>query len=190
MYKRQIQDIRKALPQEIPAGVASIIRNYYDCDPLTFNTDWAGTMPMWGLTMWAERGVPGAIEYVQAWFDAHATRDPMLSDEEFRNTYTGHKSRVIRGPVLPFTMYCGIFALNFPCAALFRQRGDERAKQVCTDIADAILYRGRRNGRGLAAHDDHWEYDIPDACFFNVEPLMQAASVETERGWPYAQLAA
>jgi hypothetical protein len=186
-----IQDIRKALPQEIPAGVASIIRNYYDRDPLTFNTDWAGTMPMWGLTMWAQRGVPGAIEYAAAWFDAHAQRDPTLSDEEFCKTYTGHKSRVIRGRVLPFTMYCGIFALNFPCAALFRQTGDERARQVCLDIADSILYRGRRNGRGLAAHDDYWEYDIPDACFFNVEPLMQAAAiVEPQRGWPYVQLAA
>ena len=86
------------------SGVASIIRNYYDRDPLTFNTDWSGTMPMWGLTMWAKRGVPGAIEYVQAWFDAHVRRDPSLSDEEFCKTYTGHKSRVIRGRHLPFTI--------------------------------------------------------------------------------------
>jgi rhamnogalacturonyl hydrolase YesR len=185
-----IEQIRRALPPEVPAGVASIIRNYYDRDPLTFNTDWSGTMPMWGLTMWAKRGVPGALEYVQAWFDAHVRRDPTLSDEEFCKTYTGHKSRVVRGRHLPFTMYCGIFALNLPCAALFHQAGNERAKHVCLDIADAILYRGRRNQHGLAAHDDYWEYDIPDACFFNVEPLMQAASVDPERGWPYVTLAA
>ncbi|MGB7160948.1 MAG: hypothetical protein WBD40_23000 [Tepidisphaeraceae bacterium] len=92
-----IDQIRRALPQEVPAGVASIIRNYYDRDPLTFNTDWAGTMPMWGLTMWADRGVPGAIEYVAAWFDAHLRRDPALSDDDFCKTYTGHRSRVIRG---------------------------------------------------------------------------------------------
>ena len=39
-----IEQIRRALPQEVPAGVAAIIRNYYDRDPITFNTDWAGTM--------------------------------------------------------------------------------------------------------------------------------------------------
>ena len=78
-------------------------------------------------------------------------------------------------------MYCGMFALNFPCAELFKQTGDERAKQVCIDVADAILYRGRRNQFGHAAHDDHWEYDIPDACFFNVEPLMQAARSSRSR---------
>src|SRR5215213_7572193 len=87
-----LEQIRAALPSELPPGVASIIRNYYDRDPLSFNTDWAGTMPMWGLTMWARRGVPGALAYVQAWFDAHVNRDPGLSDAEFCTTYTGHKS--------------------------------------------------------------------------------------------------
>jgi hypothetical protein len=178
-----IDQIRQALPKEIPAGVAAIIRNYYDRDPITFNTDWAGTMPMWGLMMWAKRGVPGALEYVQAWFEAHLARDLKLSEDEFCKTYTGHRSRVIRGRHLPFTMYSGLFALNFPCAELFKQTGDIRAKEVCIDIADAILYRGRRNQFGHAAHDDYWEYDIPDACFFNVEPLMQAASVDPEGGW-------
>jgi len=184
-----LDQIRRALPQEVPAGVACIIKNYYDRDPLTFNTDWSGTMPMWGLTMWAQRGVPGALEYVRAWFDAHLKRDPTLSDEQFFKTYTGHTSRVVRGRHLPFTMYCGLFAMNYPCAELFKQAGDQRAREVCIDVADAILYRGRRNQFGLSAHDDHWEYDIPDACFFNVEPLMQAAAVHAE-GWPYVRLAA
>jgi rhamnogalacturonyl hydrolase YesR len=185
-----IDQIKAALPKELPAGVAAIIKNYYDRDPITFNTDWAGTMPMWGLTMWAKRGVPGALEYVQAWFEAHLKRDPGLSDEELFKTYTGHHSRVIRGRHLPFTMYCGLFAINYPCAQLFKQTGDERARETCIDIAGAILYRGRRNSFGHAAHDDHWEYDIPDACFFNVEPLMQAASVAGESGWIFTKAAA
>src|SRR4051794_23996985 len=144
------QQIRQALPQEVPPGVAAIIRNYYDRDPITFNTDWAGTMPMWGLAMGARRGVPGAIEYVRAWFEAHLKRDPGLSDEELFKTYTGHRSRVIRGRQLPFTMYSGLFGLVFPCAELYDQTGDERARAACIDVADAILYRGRRNGFGLA----------------------------------------
>jgi len=185
-----IDQIRKALPQELPAGVAAIIRNYYDRDPITFNTDWAGTMPMWALTMWAKRGVPGALEYVQAWFEAHLKRDPKLSDDELFKTYTGHRSRIIRGRQLPFTMYCGLFALNYPCAEIYKQTGDIRAKEVCIDVADAIVYRGRRNSFGHAAHDDHWEYDIPDACFFNAEPLMQAASIDPENGWIYIKAAA
>lgn len=187
--KITIDQIRAALPQEVPAGVAAIIRNYYDREPISFNTDWAGTMPMWGLTMWAKRGVPGALDYVRAWFEAHVARDPKLSDEEFFKTYTGHRSRVIRGRQLPFTMYCGLFGLNYPCSELFKQTGDDRARQVCIDVADAILYRARRNRFGHSAHDDHWEYDIPDACFFTVEPLMRAATVEPERGWPYVEIA-
>jgi rhamnogalacturonyl hydrolase YesR len=87
-------------------------------------------------------------------------------------------------------MYCGLFAINYPCAELFKQTGDLRAREACIDIADAILYRGRRNSFGHAAHDDHWEYDIPDACFFNVEPLMQAASVAGEGGAVYLKAAA
>src|SRR5947208_13521287 len=90
-----LEQIRKALPTEAPAGVAAIIRNYFDRDPIGFNTDWAGTMPMWGLMMCSRRRVPGARDYVQAWFEAHLKRDPALSDEDFFKTYTGHRSRVI-----------------------------------------------------------------------------------------------
>jgi hypothetical protein len=184
-----IEQIRRALPNELPLGIAAIVRNYFDRDPLAFNTDWAGTMPMWGLSMWARRGLPGAIECVRAWFEAHLRRDPRLTDEEFFATYTGHRSRVIRGRHLPFTMYSGLFGLAMPCAELFHQTGDARARDVCIDVADAILYRGRRNSLGLASHDDHWEYDIPDACFFTVQPLMSAASVDPEDGGTYVKLA-
>src|SRR5437867_682589 len=123
-----LQQILVALPRDLPAGLAAIIRNYYDRDPLSFNTDWAGTMPMWGLLMWARRGVPGALDYVRTWFESHLKRDPLLSDDEFFKTYTGHRSRVIRGRHLPFTMYSGLFGLAFPCAGLYQQTGDQRAR--------------------------------------------------------------
>jgi hypothetical protein len=178
-----------SLLADVPAGVAAAIRNYLSRDPLTFNTDWAGTMPMWGLAMWARRGVPECLDYVKAWFEAHLARDPRLSDEELLKTYCGHASRVIRGQHLPFTMYCGQFGLNFPCSELFLQAGDERARQVCIDVADAIVYRARRNRFGQSAHDDDWEYDIPDACFFTVEPLMRAAAVDPEGGRVYVRAA-
>jgi hypothetical protein len=181
--------IRQSLPKDLPAGIAAIIKNCYDRDPLSFNTDWAGTMPMWGLAMWARRGVPGALDYVRAWFEAHLQRDPKLSDEEFCKTYTGHKARVIRGRHLPFTMYAGLFGLAYPTSELFKQAGDERAREVCLDVADAILYVSRRNRYGLVAHDDTWEYDIPDVGFFTVEPLMRAAEIDPETGWPYRKAA-
>src|SRR5947209_8461865 len=74
-----LAQLRDSLPSSLPEGIASIIHNYYERDPLTFNTDWSGTMPMWGLTMWARRGVPGALDYVTAWFEAHLARDPKLT---------------------------------------------------------------------------------------------------------------
>lgn len=184
-----LEQIRQSLPRDVPPGVAAIIRNYFDRDPLSFNTDWAGTMPMWGLTMGARRGVPGALDYVRAWFEAHLARDPGLSDEQFLKTYTGHNSRVIRGRHLPFTTYAGLYGLAYPTAELFRQTGDVRARETCLDVADAILFLSRRNRYGLVAHDDDWEYDIPDAGFFTVEPLMQAASIDPENGWPYRRAA-
>jgi rhamnogalacturonyl hydrolase YesR len=133
--------------------------------------------------------VPGCLEYVKAWFEAHLARDPKLTDEQLFKTYTGHHSRVIRGGPLPFTMYCGLFGLNFPCSELFMQTGDARARQVCLDVGDAIVHRQRRNQFGHGAHDDHWEYDIPDACFFTVEPLMRAASVDPDGGRLYVDAA-
>lgn len=184
-----IDQIRASMPAELPPGVAAIVRNYYDRPPISFNTDWAGTMPMWGLMMWAHRGLPGAREYVRAWFDAHLQRDPGLSDEQLYQTYNGHRSRVIRGRQLPFTTYCGLYGLNYPCSELYLQSGDERARQVCQDVADTIVYRARRNRFGLVGHDDHWAYDIPDAGFFVIEPLMRSAAIESENGWVYRKQA-
>jgi rhamnogalacturonyl hydrolase YesR len=190
-YRDVTQDqIKTALPKGLPDGIAAIIKNYYDREPLSFNTDWAGTMPMWGLTMWAKRGVPGALDCVKAWFEAHLERDPKLSDEEFKKTYNGHGARTFRGRHLPFTMYCGLFGMIYPCAELFLQTGDQRAREVCIDVANAIMYHARRNRYGLLAHDDHWVYDIPDAGFFNIHPLKMAALVADKNdAYAYTRMA-
>src|SRR5689334_6978006 len=100
-----LDQIRKALPPAVPVGLEKVIKNYFDRDPITFNTDWAGTMPIWGPAMRSHRGVPGCLAYVKACFEALRARDPKLSDEDLFKTYTGHRSRVIRGRQLPFTMY-------------------------------------------------------------------------------------
>jgi rhamnogalacturonyl hydrolase YesR len=133
---------------------------------------------MWGLMMWAKRGVPGALDCVKGWFEAHVQRDLKLSDAEFAKTYTGHGSRVIRGTYLPFAMYCGFYGMIYPLAELFSQTGDPRAKTTVMEIADALLYRSRRNKFGLVAHDDNWIYDIPDAGFMAILSAMMAAKAE------------
>jgi rhamnogalacturonyl hydrolase YesR len=140
--------------------------------------------------MWAKRGIPGALDCAKAWFEAHLERDPRLTDEQFKKTYNGHGSRTIRGRHLPFTMYCGLFGMIYPCAELFLQAGDTRAREVCIDVADAIMYKARRNRFGLLAHDDHWQYDIPDAGFFNIHPLKMAALVADEKdAYAYTRMA-
>ena len=173
-----LEQIRQALPAELPAGIARIIRNYYERESLAFNTDWAGTMPMWALLKWAKRGVPGTLDCVKAWFEAHVQRDLKLTDDEFGKTYTGRGSRLLRGTHLPFTMYAGFFGLVFPLSDLFFQTGDLRAKTTCQEIGDAIMYLSRRNQYGLIAHDNHWIYDIPDAGFFAIQALMLVAKVD------------
>ncbi len=181
------EQIRQTLPAELPAGIARIIRNYYERESLAFNTDWAGTMPMWGLMMWAKRGVPGALDCVKTWFEAHLQRDPKLSDAEFLNTYSGHKSRVIHGTYLPFTTYCCFYGMIYPLAELFFQTGDQRAKTTCLEIADAMMYRSRRDRYGLMAHDDTWQYFIPDAGFMATLPLMMAAKVDPTQAQPFVK---
>jgi rhamnogalacturonyl hydrolase YesR len=184
-----LEAIKAKLPAELPTGIAAIIKNYLDHDPLTFNTDWFGTMPLFGLLRWAKRGVPGTLDYAKSWFEAHVKHDPKMTDEAFWKTYGGHNSRVIRMKHLPITTYCGLYGLAYPCHELFLQTGDERARETVLEIGQTILHKARRHGNGLLAHDDHWDKAIPDACFFNVEPLMRAAQLDDRHGEVYQEQA-
>lgn len=178
--------------RRLPSNVAGLIRGVLAKEPESFNTDWYGTLAVEGLLRWSRRGLPEGLGFAQEWFEFHAAHDQGLSDEEFWRTYNGPRSRIIRGRVLPFTMYSGFFGLPFPCHLLHQITGDPRARQVCLDVADAILHRAARERHGLVLHDDSvWSselgdsFTIPDTIYFAARSLMIASQLEARIGDVY-----
>lgn len=162
-------------------GIGRILEHYLNRDPATLNSDWFGTLPVYGLLKWASRGVPQAVPYAQSWLRARIEHDSRLDDEAFLGSYDGHHSRVVRLRHLPITTYAGFFGVAIACHELHRATGDPLAADVVTDTADTILHRVRRHGNGLVAHDDAWDKAIPDTCFFATEALMRGAAVSPQQ---------
>lgn len=176
----------------LPTGIKAIINHLLSKTPGCWNTDWDGTMAIEALLGWKSKGVPEALEYAKNWFDFHIENDPKLTDDELYNTYSGPRSRIIRGKYLPFTMYSGFFGLPFPCYEIFRITGDERAKQICLNVADAILHIAARDQRGLVLHDDGVHrgetintFTIPDTMYFVTKALMIASILDDKIGEVY-----
>lgn len=162
-------------------------------EPAYWNTDWDGTMAMESLLGWSRRGVEGTLEYARDWLDFHIDNDHKLSDEEFYDTFSGPSTcRIMRGKYLPFTMYSGFFGLPFPCYELYRINGDERAIDICMDVANAILHKSARNKYGLVLHDDGVSsregsktFTIPDSIYFVTKALMIASVLDRVHGEVY-----
>ena len=177
-----VDSIRRRLPPSAPEGVASIIANALARTPASINTDWFGTLLTTGLLEWGRRGIPEASTFARQWLAHH------LDSREVA-PYSGHGSRTVRAGGIPITTYCGHFGLGFPAFKIARQFGDARARQVCLDVASIILHQTARNRFGMVAHADNDDFVIPDTCFFTVVPLMMAAALDPQRGWPYREQA-
>lgn len=180
----------------LPSGFRAVVNHIMSKKPEYWNTDWDGTMAIEALLGWKTRGVPEALEYAKKWLDFHIESDYKLSDDEFYDTYSGPHSRIIRGKHLPFTMYSGFFGLPFPCYEIYRSTGDERAKQICLDVANAILHVAARDQRGLVLHDDGVRkgefinfFTIPDTMYFVTKALMIASVLDDKIGDVYREQA-
>lgn len=178
---------------QLPIGFKAIIDHMLSKDPGYYNTDWDGTMAMESLLGWSLRGVPNTLEFAQKWLDFHIDNDQRLTDEQIYDTFPGPRSsRIIRGQYLPFTMYSGFFGLPFPCFELYKQNNDKRARQVCLDVANAILHQSARDRHGLVLHDDGVRsredsktFTIPDTIYFVTKALMIASLLDKKIGIVY-----
>jgi len=177
-----VTSVKDRLPQSLPAGVAAIIANTLSLNPASLNTDWFGTMLMYGLLQWESRGFPEVRAFAQAWLDYHR-KSPEVSK------YDGPVSRRFKAGGIEITSYCGQFGLAFPCYWMARLFHDATARSVCTDIADFILHQSARNRLGMVAHDDNAEFAIPDTCYFAAGPLILAAMLSQEHGEVYRRQA-
>ncbi len=179
--------------EKIPPKFQAVIDHLLSIEPGYWNTDWDGTMAMESLLGWSRRGIEGTLEYARDWLDFHIENDHKLSDEEFYDTFSGPSTcRIMRGKYLPFTMYSGFFGLPFPCYELYRINGDERAKDICMDVANAILHKSARNKYGLVLHDDGVNsrdgsktFTIPDSIYFVTKALMIASVLDGIHGEVY-----
>jgi hypothetical protein len=183
------------LTVDVPVPIAAVLRDLLRREPAALNTDWDGTMPVEALLLWSRLGLAEGRTLAERWFEYHLEHDHRLSDAEFCRTYQGPVSRVVRSGVLPFSLYSGLYGLAFPCHELYRLTGDARARQVCLDVADAILHLAPREGHGLILHDDHvlerdqgW-FTIPDAIYFAVRALMIASTLDAQAGPVYRKQA-
>ncbi len=179
--------------EKIPSKFKAILDHLVSKDPGYWNTDWDGTMAVESLIIWSRRGIPGTLEFARKWLDFHIENDNKLSDEEIYHSFSGPGNcRIMRGKYLPFTMYSGFFGLPFPCYELYKTDGDERAKQICMDVANAILHKSARNNYGLVLHDDGVNsrdgsktFTIPDSIYFVTRTLMIASMLDEEHGEVY-----
>ncbi len=137
---------------------------------------------MKGLLEWGREHVPEDGSFAKAWLARHAGSESVAR-------FSGPRGRVIRVGGVPITTYCGHFGVAFPCFELFRQFKDERARRVCIELADVILHQTRRDRFGMVATDDFADYAIPDTCYFVVDPLMIASTLDSRHGDVYREQA-
>lgn len=168
---------------EINKGVQKIIENSLKKDPSELNIDWFGTMLISGLLNWYDLGYPQVKDFSEKWWNYHLKRQPSLSDEEFHLENGGLLSRLYRDYTIPFSTYAGYFGLSFACNKIYDLTNNEKAKQMCIDVADCILHRCARNSLGLVMHDDgDSPFTIPDVSYFVSPPLFYASKLDENQG--------
>jgi rhamnogalacturonyl hydrolase YesR len=159
------------LPGGIPPGVPALLRKLLAREPSSFNTDWFGNMPVYGMLLWARRGAPDARSFATRWLEHHLGAADVA-------TYSGARSRQIIAGGLPLTTYAGHFGAALPCLELARQAKHDGARRVSIDLGRIVLHEVSRNRFGLVNHDDYSEFAIPDTCYFAVAALMAAAELD------------
>lgn len=166
----------------IPTNIKALISKTLEQPFESLNTDWFGTIQTEALLIWAEKGYPEGIQYVENWLNYHIDHDNKLSDEEYLKTYSGNKARIIRDGVLPFSLYAGTLGVSFPCYVLYQQTKNADAKSVCLSVADAILHYTARDRFGYMAHDDNVypKWCIPDGGYFSVRGMADASALVDE----------
>lgn len=173
-----VESVRVRLPKELPRGVAAILARILNQQPSSFNTDWFGTMPLFGALQWRRRGMEEVEPFAKAWL-AHHLRTREVAG------YSGNRSRVVWAGGIPLSTYAGHFGVSLVCEEMTGQFGDQRARRAAAALAGIVLHRTARNRLGLVGHDDSADFDIPDVTFFAVSALMVGALLDGDNATAY-----
>jgi len=105
--------------------------------------------------------------------------DKQLTDDEFNKLYDGNKARIVREGPMVFSIYSAMLGVAFPVHELYKLNNDATARQVCLDVANAILHYASRDKFGMLAHDDNnfEAFAIPDTAYWATRACAIAASV-------------
>ncbi len=169
----------KGLPAELPANIRQLIKNVLQQEYKKVNTDWDGTIQVEGLLRFAKRGYKEGLDYSTKWFNYHVENDSKLTDEEYYKQYEGPRARILREGPLAFVIYSANLGVSFPVYELYKLNNSKIARQVCIDVADAILHYAGRDRFGMLAHDDfnYINFAIPDTAYWATRANAIAASL-------------
>ena len=169
----------KGLPANLPENIKQFIKNVQKQEYKSVNTDWDGTIQIEGLLRFAKRGYKEGLDYSINWFNYHVENDSKLNDEQYYKQYDGPKARILREGPLTFVIYSANLGVSFPVHELYKLTKSKVAKQVCMDVADAILHYAGRDRFGMLAHDDfnYMNFAIPDTAYWATRANAIAASL-------------
>lgn len=167
------------LPASLPANLKQMVRNVLKQEYKAVNTDWDGSIQIEGLLRFARRGFTEGLTYANNWFNYHVEHDAKLNDEQYFAQYDGPRARILRDGPLTFVIYSANLGVAFPVHELYKQTGSKTARQVCLDVADAVLHYAGRDRFGMLAHDDYdyQKFAIPDTAYWATRSNAIAATL-------------
>lgn len=167
------------LPAALSANMRQLIKNVSKQDFKNVNTDWFGSIQIEGLLRFSKRGYKEGLDYAKNWFDYHVEHDGKLTDEEYYAQYDGNRARILREGPMTFVIYSANLGVAFPVHELYKQTKNPIAKQVCMDVANAVLHYAGRDRFGMLAHDDtnFEKFAIPDTAYWATRSNAIAASL-------------
>jgi rhamnogalacturonyl hydrolase YesR len=171
------------IPVQLPANILAMIKNVLATDCKSINTDWFGSIQIEGLLRFAKRGIPAGKTFAEDWFAYHLAHDRTLSDDEYYKQYEGNKARIMREGPLTFALYSANLGVAFPVHELHLLNKDQDSREVCINVADAILHYAARDRFGMLAHDDFnfTEFAIPDTAYWATRANAIAAVLSTSK---------
>ncbi|MEP4532145.1 MAG: glycoside hydrolase family 88 protein [Cyclobacteriaceae bacterium] len=157
------------MPDNLPDNLKMMVNQTLSKPFSEITTNWDGSIQIEGLLRFAKRGDEKAFDYAKNWFDYRLKTDSQMSDEEYFEQYiTKARARINRRGPLTFSIYSANLGVAFPVYDLYKLTNNPDAKQVCLDVADAILHECARDKYGMVAHDDgnFTRFAIPDTTYW------------------------
>ncbi|REE00083.1 glycoside hydrolase family 88 protein [Marinoscillum furvescens] len=177
-----LESLTSDLPDNLPENLKNMVEQALDKPYSEMTTNWDGSIQIEGLLRFAKRGHAASYKYATEWFDYRLETDSKMTDEEYFAQYiTKARARINRRGPLTFSIYSANLGVAFPVHDLYKLTHNSTARQVCLDVADAILHECARDKYGMVAHDDgnFTRFAIPDTTYWATRANAIAGNLTT-----------